>query len=60
MLKDKYAIIKLCKFLGCSKSGYYDWVKAGRPEFKAFDEVTNKLILKHMTNIVNKVFAQLE
>ena len=43
MLKDKYAIIKLCKFLGCSKSGYYDWVKAGRPEFKAFDEVTNKL-----------------
>lgn len=46
MLKDKYAIIKLCKFLGCSKSGYYDWVKAGRPEFKAFDEVTNKLIVE--------------
>ena len=46
MLKNKYPIIKLCKFLGCSKSGYYDWVKAGRPEFKAFDEVTNKLVVE--------------
>ena len=46
MLKDKYAIIKLCKFLGCSKSGYYDWVKAGKPSFKAFDEKTNRIILE--------------
>lgn len=46
MLKNKYPIIKLYKLLNCSKSGYYDWVKAGRPEFKAFDEVTNQLVLK--------------
>ena len=46
MIKDKYSIIKLCRYLGCSKSGYYDWVKAGRPYFKAFDKVTNELVLK--------------
>ena len=46
MIKDKYSITKLCKYLGCSKSGYYDWVKAGRPYFKAFDKVTNELVLK--------------
>ena len=46
MIKNKYSIIKLCKYLGCSKSGYYDWVKAGRPQFKAFNDRTNELILK--------------
>ena len=46
IIKNKYSIIKLCKYLGCSKSGYYDWVKAGRPSFKAFDKVTNELIVK--------------
>ncbi len=46
MIKNKYSIIKLCKYLDCSKSGYYDWVKAGRPSFKAFDKVTNELIVK--------------
>ena len=46
MIKDKYSITKLCKYLCCSKSGYYDWVKAGRPYFKAFDKVTNELVLK--------------
>ena len=46
MLKDKYSIIKLCKLFKCSKSGYYSWVKAGRPSFKKFDESINKMILK--------------
>ena len=46
MIKDNYPITKLCKILGCSKSGYYDWVKAGRPSFKAFDEKTNRIILE--------------
>ena len=46
MIKNKYPIVELCKYLGCSKSGYYDWVKAGRPSFKAFDKVTNELIVK--------------
>ena len=46
MIKNKYSIIKLCKYLNCSKSGYYDWVKAGRPSFKAFDKATNELVIK--------------
>ena len=46
MIKDKYPITKLCKILCCSKSGYYDWVKAGKPSFKAFDEKTNQIILE--------------
>ena len=46
MLKDKYSILKLCKIFKCSKSGYYSWVKAGRPSFKAFDESINKMVLK--------------
>ena len=46
MIKDNYPITKLCKILGCSKSGYYDWVKAGKPSFKAFDEKTNRIILE--------------
>ena len=46
MLKDKYSILKLCKIFKCSKSGYYSWVKAGRPSFKAFDESINKIVLK--------------
>ena len=46
MLKDKYSILKLCKVFKCSKSGYYSWVKAGRPSFKAFNESINKIVLK--------------
>jgi transposase InsO family protein len=35
----------LCDTLGCSKSGYYDWIKLGRPNYKAFDEKLSKLIV---------------
>ena len=46
MLKSKYSINSLCKVLKCSKSGYYDWIKLGRPENKAFKESTNELVVK--------------
>ena len=46
MLRDKYSANTLCKVLGCSKSGYYDWIKLGRPENKAFNESTNELVVK--------------
>jgi transposase InsO family protein len=35
----------LCNTLGCSRSGYYDWIKLGRPQYKAFDEVINDLVM---------------
>ena len=44
MLRDKYSVNILCKVLECSKSGYYDWIKLGRPENKAFNESTNELV----------------
>ena len=46
MLRNKYSVNTLCKVLGCSKSGYYDWIKLGRPENKAFKESTNELVVK--------------
>ena len=46
MLRDKYSVNILCKVLECSKSGYYDWIKLGRPENKAFKESTNELVVK--------------
>ena len=46
MLRDKYSVNILCKVLECSKSGYYDWIKLGRPENKAFNESTNEIVVK--------------
>ena len=46
MLRNKYSVNILCKVLECSKSGYYDWIKLGRPENKAFNESTNELVVK--------------
>ena len=46
MLRGKYSVNTLCKVLECSKSGYYDWIKLGRPENKAFNESTNELVVK--------------
>jgi transposase InsO family protein len=46
MLRGKYSVNILCKVLECSKSGYYDWIKLGRPENKAFKESTNELVVK--------------
>ena len=46
MLRDKYSVNILCKVLECSKSGYYDWIKLGRPENKAFNNSTNEIVVK--------------
>lgn len=46
MLRDKYSVKILCKVLECSKSGYYDWIKLGRPENKAFNNSTNEIVVK--------------
>jgi len=36
----------LCLTLGCSRSGYYAWIKLGRPQYKAFDQIINDLVLE--------------
>ena len=37
-LKDKYKIKRLCKYLKVSTSGYYNWIKLGKPIRYSFDE----------------------
>ena len=46
MLKIKYSINSLCKVLECSKSGYYDWIKLGRPQNKAYNQLNNDLVVR--------------
>lgn len=46
MLRGLYSVQLLCKTLGCSRSGYYDWIALGRPQHKAFDKAVNNLIMK--------------
>ncbi|MBU0996410.1 MAG: IS3 family transposase [Firmicutes bacterium] len=46
MLRDRYSVQLLCNTLGCSRSGYYDWISSGRPEHKAFDQTHNNLIME--------------
>lgn len=35
--KNKYGVCVLCKYLKCSKSGYYDWIKRGKPTHNKVD-----------------------
>lgn len=37
-LKEEYKIFKLCKYLKVSKSGYYRWLKLGKPIRYSFDD----------------------
>lgn len=37
-LQEEYRIIKLCRYLRVSTSGYYRWLKLGRPIRYSFDE----------------------
>ena len=46
MLRERYSVQLLCNTLGCSRSGYYDWIKLGRPQHKAFDQVINDLVME--------------
>ena len=46
MLRERYSVQLLCNALGCSKSGYYNWISLGRPKHKAFDETINNLVME--------------
>ena len=46
LLRNKYSVHELCRFLNCSRSGYYDWISLGRPQHKSYHEETNQLIMK--------------
>lgn len=37
-LREDYPIIRLCKYLNVSPSGYYRWLRSGRPIRSSFDE----------------------
>lgn len=44
MLREQYPVKLLCRTLGCSRSGYYAWIKLGRPTHKAFNETINRMV----------------
>lgn len=43
-LKEDYPIKRLCKYLSVSPSGYYRWLKAGRPIRYSFDETLADMV----------------
>ena len=43
-LKEEYRIYKLCKYLKVSTSGYYRWLKLGRPIRYCFDNVLADMV----------------
>lgn len=43
-LKENHKISKLCKYLKVSKSGYYRWLKLGRPIRYSFDNILADMI----------------
>jgi len=45
-LKTKYNINLLCLILKCSRSGYYSWIKSGRPLHKSYDESISQVIFE--------------
>ena len=45
-LKEEYKISRLCKYLKVSKSGYYRWLKLGKPIRYSFDNVLADMIEK--------------
>ncbi|MBI9009001.1 MAG: IS3 family transposase [Tenericutes bacterium] len=46
MLRERYSVQLLCNILNCSRSGYYDWIKLGRPKYKAYDKAINNMVMK--------------
>ncbi|XMB68070.1 IS3 family transposase [Mycoplasmatota bacterium zrk1] len=58
-LKDKYRIIKLCGYLEVSKSGYYAWIRRGKPKHIRYNELTAGIVLdifnqtKHGYRMIN-------
>jgi len=46
MLRERYSVQLLCSTLRCSRSGYYDWISSGRPQYKAFEQTVNDLVME--------------
>lgn len=44
-LRSKYSISALCRYLGCSRSGYYDWNGRGKPNHNKLDAFKESAIL---------------
>lgn len=42
--KKRYSISILCLYLGCSRSGYYDWIARGRQVHKLDIELAEKIL----------------
>ena len=58
-MKHKYPIKTLCTLLKCSRSGYYDWIRLGRPAYKAHNEVLSDLILNQYLSDTRQGIVQL-
>lgn len=58
-MKLKYPIKTLCTLLKCSRSGYYDWIRLGRPAYKAHNEVLSDLILNQYLSDTRQGIVQL-
>ena len=49
-LREEYTINNLCRYLKVSASGYYRWLRFGRPVRYSFDEV--------LTNMIEEIFYE--
>ena len=45
-LKFEYGVVDICKYLQCSRSGYYDWIKRDKPTHNRLDEYKLAIISK--------------
>ena len=44
-LRKRYPVMVLCSYLECSRSGYYDWIRRGRPDHNGWDSQKAAAIL---------------
>ncbi len=56
-LKEDYKISKLCKYLKVSTSGYYRWLKRGRPIRYKWDEWLADNVNEKFTKNVTEIFT---
>ena len=58
-MRLKYPIKTLCRLLKCSRSGYYDWIRLGRPTHKAYNDALSDLILNQYLSDTRQGIVQL-
>lgn len=58
-MKLKYPIKRLCTLLKCSRSGYYDWIRLGRPAHKHYNETLSRLVMSHYLQDIRQGIVQL-